>query len=157
MPNTLIFIDIPSPDPDATAQFYRGVMDWEIRGRPSEIFYQIVPGGEFLLPDGNASGVGNLHLGIFSTDDPRPDWTRDSAAAGSGGFAPRVYIRVPDRAEQSRILTAAERRGATVLWRDRYWREFNGFHGSFRDPWGTQMILWTPANEDDQIPADAEY
>src|SRR6266498_3393722 len=71
--NTLIFVDVPADDPDAAARFYEEVMGWEVEGRPAGVFHRIVPGGEFLLDDGTPSGVGNLHLGIYSTREPRPD------------------------------------------------------------------------------------
>ena len=66
-PNTLIFVDVPSPDPAATARFYEDVFGWVVEGRPDDVFYRIVPGGYFPNPDGKDSEVGNLHLGIFST------------------------------------------------------------------------------------------
>lgn len=156
MPNTLIFVDFPSPDTETTADFYRQVMGWEIEGHPAGIFHRVVPGGEFPLADGSPSGVGHLHLGIYSTIEPRPDPTPPTAVADEAGTArsaPRVYVLVDDRAEQDRILTTAEKLGAAILWRDRYWREFDGWHASFRDPWGTQFILWIkPADEQDVEP-----
>jgi len=155
--NTLIFVDVPADDPDAAARFYAEVMGWEVEGRPAGVFHRIVPGGEFLLDDGTPSGVGNLHLGIYSTREPRPDPNPPIPPEEPGGPAPRVYILVPDRAEQDRVLDAAVARGATVLWRDRFWREFNGWHGCFRDPWGTQIVLWTKPDEDGDIPPDARY
>jgi predicted enzyme related to lactoylglutathione lyase len=157
--NTLIFVDFPSSDPAATAQFYAEVMGWEVEGRPEGIFHRVVPGGEFVLDDGTSSGVGHLHLGIYSTSEPRPD-PNPAPTPAPGSFpvpAPRIYILVDDPAVQERILAAAEDRGATVLWRDAYWREFNGWHGSFQDPWGTQIILWTKGAEDSEIPADSPY
>ena len=160
MPNTLIFVDFPSADIEATAEFYRQVMGWEVEGRPAGIFHRIVPGGEFPLEDGTPSGVGHLHLGIYSTAEPRPDPNPPSSPRASGAAAsaaPRVYVLVDDRAEQNRILATAERLGATVLWRDRYWREFDGWHGSFRDPWGTQIILWTKPADDSDVAVDAPY
>ena len=53
-PNTLIFVDFPSPDPAASARFYSEVFGWECEGRPADVFYRIVPGGHFPLEDGNA-------------------------------------------------------------------------------------------------------
>ena len=34
-PNTLIFVDFPSTDPEATAQFYAEVFGWQVEGRPT--------------------------------------------------------------------------------------------------------------------------
>ena len=75
-PNTLIFVDFPSPDPLAAAAFYRAVFGWEVEPRPEGVFYRIVPGEFFPGADGSPSDVGNLHMGIFETTlaapDPRP-------------------------------------------------------------------------------------
>ncbi len=155
---SLIFVDLPAEHPDEAAAFYAGVMGWETQGRPNGIFHQIVPGGEFPLPDGSASGVEHLHLGIYSTREPRPDPNAPAEPLASGTATPRVYLNVDSRTEQDRVLSTAEERGATVLWRDKFWREFAGWHGSFRDPWGTQIILWTEASDDDpEIPSDVPY
>ena len=48
------------------------VFNWEVEGRPDDVFYRIVPGGNFPNPDGSDSEVGNLHLGIFSTTHAPP-------------------------------------------------------------------------------------
>jgi predicted enzyme related to lactoylglutathione lyase len=157
MPNTLIFVDLASPDPHAAAQFYRDVMGWDVEGRPSGIFHRIVPGGDFALPDGSPSGVGHLHLGIYSTSEPRPDPNPPRRKTIGDGPSPRVYILVESREGQDVILTRAEQRGAEILWRDQYWREFEGWHGSFRDPWGNQIVLWTKPAEGDDAPHDAPY
>lgn len=157
MPNTLIFVDLASDDPTAAANFYREVMGWEVEGRPSGIFHRIVPGGEFPLADGAPSGVGHLHLGIYSTREPRPDPNPPSRAERSIALAPRVYILVDSREEQVAILSRAEQQGAEILWRARYWREFDGWHGSFRDPWGNQIVLWTKPAENDDTPTDVPY
>ena len=148
-PNTLIFVDFPSADPEAAAAFYREVFQWEVEGRPDGVFYRIVPGGNFPNPDGSPSEVGNLHLGIFSSRHAPPD-PDDPPAQGTGrssGPAPRVYILVGDDDSEDAILERAEQRGATVLWRDLFWGEFNGFHGAFRDPWGSEVILWTKGGD----------
>ena len=151
-PNTLIFVDFPSPDPAATARFYEDVFGWVVEGRPDDVFYRIVPGGSFPNPDGKDSEVGNLHLGIFSTSLAPPD-PNDPPAQGTrapSGPAPRVYILVGDDDSEAAILERAERNGATILWRDLYWKEFNGYHGAFRDPWGSVVILWSKGGDDPQ-------
>ena len=105
-PNTLIFVDFPSPDPAAAAHFYEAVFGWKIEGRPEGVFHRIVPGGEFPLPDGTNSGVGNLHLGIYETRSALPDPTPEPAG-GTGrpeGPVPRVYILVSPDDSEDRIL-----------------------------------------------------
>ena len=148
-PNTLIFVDFPSPDPLAAAAFYREVFGWEVEPRPEGVFYRIVPGEFFPGADGSPSDVGNLHMGIFETTlaapDPRPAPVHTIAPTGWG---PRPYILVGDDDSEAAILDRAETRGATTLWRDKYWAEFNGYHAAFQDPWGTVIILWSKGGEE---------
>jgi predicted enzyme related to lactoylglutathione lyase len=151
-PNTLIFVDFPSNDPEATGRFYAEVFRWEVEGRPAGQFHRIVPGDEFQLDDGSPSGVGNLHMGIFDVNDGRPNPEGYADAALPTGQGPRVYILVSDDDSQDRILDTAEKLGATILWRNHYWGEFNGFCGAFRDPWGTEIILWDKGGDEPQIP-----
>jgi predicted enzyme related to lactoylglutathione lyase len=153
-PNTLIFVDFPSPDPDATGRFYAEVFGWESEPRPPGVFNRLVPGGKFENPDGSDSEVGNLHLGIFSTSLAPPDPNETPAQTGAtSGPAPRVYILTGDDT-QDEILGRAEKLGATILWRDKYWTEFNGFHGAFRDPWGSEVILWTKGGDKPDVTPD---
>ena len=148
-PNTLIFVDFPAPEPRKTSQFYRDVLGWEVEPRPEDVFYRIVPGGNFPGPDGEPSEVGNLHLGLFepkmAAPDPRPTPVYTS---GSAGWAPRIYVLVGDDDNEAAILARAEANGAIVLWQDKYWKEFNGYHGAFQDPWGTVIILWSKGGDD---------
>ena len=93
-PNTLIFVDFPSDDPEATARFYEQVFGWEVEGRPAGVFHRIVPGDEF-LSDGEPSGVGNLHMGIHNVANARPH--PDPAGVGprtlrTGGRTQRIWI-----------------------------------------------------------------
>jgi len=153
-PNTLIFVDFPSPDPAATAVFYGEVFGWEVEGRPDGVFYRIVPGGHFENPDGKPSEVGNLHLGIFATEQGVPDPNDPPSQTGApSGPAPRIYILTGDDTQDA-ILDRAEQRGAKILWRNKYWKEFNGFHGAFRDPWGSEVILWTKGGENPKVSED---
>jgi predicted enzyme related to lactoylglutathione lyase len=149
-PNTLIFVDFPADDTKAAANFYAKVFRWKVEGRPTGWFHRIVPGMHFLNPDGSASEIGNLHMGIYETSvavpDPNPKPSAGTQRARGAG--PRVYILVSDDDTQDRILDTAAQLGATVLWRDHYWKEFNGFHGAFRDPWGTEVILWSKPGDD---------
>ena len=90
MPHTLIFIDLPTPDPEASARFYEAVFGWEIKGRPAGTFHQIVPGGEFAGPDGQPSGVGNLHLGLFDSANPVPEPNTPPVHAGDRPSGPQA-------------------------------------------------------------------
>jgi catechol 2,3-dioxygenase-like lactoylglutathione lyase family enzyme len=156
-PNTLIFVDIPADDPEAAGQFYAEVFGWEVEGRPTGVFHRIVPGQNFLRSDGSPSDIGNLHLGIYNTNNarPHPDPVGvEPREVSSGGRTVRVWILVSDDDTQDRILDTAEKLGATILWRNHYWKEFNGFNGAFLDPWGNTIVLWTKGGDDPQIPGD---
>src|SRR5207253_11253899 len=48
-PNTLIFVDLPTPDPAASAAFYAEAFGCEVEPRPDTDFHRIVPRDEFLL------------------------------------------------------------------------------------------------------------
>lgn len=154
-PNTLIFVDLPSDDPAAAADFYAEVFGWDVEGRPTGAFHRAVPGQQFLLDDGTPSGVGNLHLGIYNAANARPH--PDAAGVeprtlSRQGHTMRMWILVSDDDSQDRILDTAEKLGAQVLWRDHFWAEFNGFNGAFLDPWGNTIVLWTKGGSDPQIP-----
>jgi len=51
-----------------------------------------------------------------------------------------------------RIMSTAEELGAKPLWRDHYWKEFNGYNHAFRDPWGNEIVLWVKAGKDPVVP-----
>lgn len=144
MPHTLIFVDMPSSDPEASARFYREVLGWEVEPRGEEGFQRIVPGGEFPGPDGEPSGVGNLHLGIYDAARPvpAPDLVPTHPGDRPSGPQTRVYVLVADEPQED-ILARAEERGARIDWQPHWWGEFGGWNSSFTDPWGVQIILWT--------------
>ena len=154
-PNTLIFVDLASDDPTAAGRFYAEVFGWEDDARPQGVYHRMVPGGVFLNKDGSESEIGNLHLGIFDAKNARPH----PASAGveprtlsRTGRKARIWVLVSDDDTPQRILSAAERLGATILWRDHYWSEFNGYNHAFQDPWGNEIILWGKAGADPQVP-----
>ena len=154
-PNTLIFVDLPSDDPAASAEFYAAVFGWEVEPRPEGVFHRIVPGQNFQLDDGSQGPTGNLHLGIYTVANarphPDPDGTEPRHLATDGRTV-RVWILVSDDDSIDRILDAAVERGAEVLWRDHYWAEFNGYNAAFRDPWGNTLVLWVKGGDSPQIP-----
>ncbi|MDH3752387.1 MAG: VOC family protein [Acidimicrobiia bacterium] len=154
-PNTLIFVDFPSDDPEASAAFYEAVFGWEVEPRPAGVFHRIVPGQNFLLDDGSQSPTGNLHMGIFNVANARPHPDPDGVEPRglcTDGRAARVWILVSDDDSSDRIMDKAVELGATELWRNHYWAEFNGFNAAFRDPWGNDMVLWTKAGDDPTMP-----
>lgn len=154
-PNTLIFIDFPAPDPAEAGEFYAAVFGWENDVRLDGLFSRMVPGDNFKNPDGSKSQIGNLHMGVYTPKNarphPDPQGPQPLEMAGEGA-KPRIFVLVSDDDSPERILAEAEKRGAKILWRNHYWKEFNGFNHSFRDPWGNQFILWRKGGENPQIP-----
>ena len=154
-PNTLIFFDLPSDDPDAAGKFYAEVMGWEDDPRMDGLYHRMVPGQNFLNSDGSPSEIGNLHLGIGDCANLRPDPEPNGVEPremSAGGRSPRIWVLVSEDDSVDRIMSTAENLGATILWRDHFWKEFNGFNDAFRDPWGNEIILWRKAGENPQIP-----
>jgi len=156
-PNTLIFVDLMSDDPDAAGTFYAEVFGWEDDPRLGGNYHRMVPGQNFLNPDGSQSEIGNLHLGIGNVKDlrPHPDsHVVEDTSLTMGGRKPRIWIMISDDDSAERILQAAEDRGAKILWRNHYWKEFNGYNHAFVDPWGNEILLWGKAGDNPQIPDD---
>jgi len=156
-PNTLIFVDMPSSDPPATARFYAEVLGWDDDPRSRGNFHRMMPGGFFPNRDGSPSEVGNLHVGIYDPANARPHPEPGGApprVASTEGRKPRVWVLVGEGQSEADILDKAARRGAKVLWRDHYWSEFNGYNAAFRDPWGNEIILWTRAGPNPKVPRD---
>ncbi|WP_375269794.1 VOC family protein, partial [Phenylobacterium sp.] len=109
---------------------------------------------QFRNPDGSDSEIGNLHIGIHKTANARPHPNPEGVEPRtvSDGRKPRVWILISDDDTPERILSAAEARGATILWKNHYWAEFNGFNHAFRDPWGNEIVLWGKAGKEPKIP-----
>lgn len=155
MTNTLIFVDLASDDPAAAGRFYAEVFGWENDARPEGIYHRMVPGGFFKNQDGSDSAIGNLHLGIFDAKNARPH--PDPAGVAPRGISqdgrkPRIWILIGDDDTPERILDTAERLGARILWRNHYWKEFNGYNHAFVDPWGNEILLWGKAGAEPNIP-----
>ena len=156
-PNTLIFVDLASDDPAAAGRFYSEVFGWRDDARPHGVFHRMVPGGNFLNKDGTESEIGNLHIGIFNAKNARPHPNPDGVeprTLSRDGRKARVWILISDDDSADRILAAAEQRGAKILWRNHYWKEFNGFNHAFEDPWGNEIVLWGKGGENPQIPSN---
>jgi catechol 2,3-dioxygenase-like lactoylglutathione lyase family enzyme len=154
-PNTLIFVDLASDDPAAAGEFYAKVFGWQNDPRPAGVFHRMVPGQQFLKPDGTPSEIGNLHLGIFDARNARPH--PDPAGVeprtlSREGRKARIWILVSADDSVERILSTAQQLGAQILWRDHYWKEFNGYNHAFRDPWGNEIVLWGKAGKDPVVP-----
>ncbi|MFT5132830.1 MAG: putative enzyme related to lactoylglutathione lyase [Gammaproteobacteria bacterium] len=154
-PNALIFVDLSSDDPSAAGKFYAEVFGWVNEGRPEGVYHRLVPGQNFRNPDGSESQIGNLHLGISNSNNARPypdPEGADPRHLSKDGRKARIWIMVSDDDTPERILDAAEKLGAEILWRDHYWSEFNGYNYAFRDPWGNEIVLWGKAGENPQVP-----
>jgi predicted enzyme related to lactoylglutathione lyase len=154
-PNTLIFVDLASDDPAAAGKFYEEVFGWRNDERPFGIYHRMVPGGQFPNPDGSDSQIGNLHLGIFKAENARPHPNPEGVeprTLSSGGRKPRIWILIGDGVDYNDLLKRATDRGAKLLWKEHYWKEFNGFNHAFEDPWGNEIILWGKAGPEPKIP-----
>jgi predicted enzyme related to lactoylglutathione lyase len=114
VPNPVIFVDIPSADPEASSQFYAELFGWAFKRRPAGEFHEILPG---VKPN----------VGIHREEQP------------IAGPTPRIYVMVDD---PPALLERAIGMGATKLWDEVYWEEFGGRHAGFRDPWGMEIVLW---------------
>jgi predicted enzyme related to lactoylglutathione lyase len=112
--NPLIFVDLPTPDPEASSRFYEELFGWKVNRRPAGEFHEILPG---VKPN----------LGMHREERPVV------------GPVPRIYVMVDD---PPAMLEHAVRLGATTLWDEVYWAEFDGRHAGFRDPWGIEVVLW---------------
>jgi predicted enzyme related to lactoylglutathione lyase len=110
----MIFVDIPTRDPEAGATFYAELFGWTFNRRPAGVFHEILPG-------------------------VKPNLGMRLEAAPMAGPLPRVYVMVDD---PPAYLARAVAMGATALWEERYWEEFGGRHAAFRDPWGMEIVLW---------------
>ncbi|TVS16595.1 MAG: VOC family protein [Gammaproteobacteria bacterium] len=153
-PNSLIFVDLSSDDPAAAGEFYAKVFGWTNEGRPTGVFHRLVPGGNMLNPDGSESQIGNLHIGIHNSSNVRPYPDPEGAEPRqlAEGRKTRLWVLVSADDSADRILETAESLGAEILWRDHYWKEFNGYNAGFRDPWGNEVNLWIKAGENPQVP-----
>src|SRR3546814_12468981 len=142
MPHTLIFVDLPSPDPEASGRFYEAVFGWTVEGRPAGTFHRIVPGGEFPGPDGKDSGVGNLHLGLYSTANPVPDPNVPSTHAGQRPSRPlpRVSILDEQDEEQQAIVGRAKENAEAAHWELAWCGGLNGWCPSFPDGGGGRTL-----------------
>lgn len=150
-------MDLASDDPAAAGRFYAEVFGWQNDARPEGIYHRMVPGGFFKQGDGSDSMIGNLHLGIFDAANARPHPEPagvEPRAISISGRKPRIWILISDDDSADRILATAEKLGATILWRNHYWKEFNGYNHAFADPWGNEILLWGKAGENPRIPGN---
>ncbi|WP_331767376.1 VOC family protein [Embleya sp. NBC_00896] len=114
MPNPVIFMDLPTPDVEATSVFYAELFEWDFKRRPAGEFSEVLPG---VKPN----------LGI--RHEPSP----------AVGPVPRIYVMVD---EPPAYLDRAVAAGASVLWEEKPWAEFEARYAAFRDPWGNEVVLW---------------
>ena len=116
-----------------------------------------MPGQNFLNPDGSQSEIGNLHIGIFNSSNARPHPDPEGTeprVLSDGGRKARIWVLVSDDDDYERILDKAVELGAELMWKNHYWKEFNGYNHAFRDPWGNEIVLWGKAGENPDVPAD---
>jgi len=112
--NPVIFVDFPTTDPEAMSAFYADLFGWTYNRRPADEFHEVLPGQK-------------PNLGIHKADAPMT------------GPVPRVYVMVEDPTD---MLAQAVAKGATVVWEEKRWEEFDASYAAFRDPWGAEIVLW---------------
>lgn len=120
-PNLPGWIDLGSPDPAASADFYRKVFGWSATaaGGPEDSEQ-----GEYLMLGKGEQIVGGL--GGLQDPEARPEWT--------------VYVRVPDAAAASK--TCESLGGSTRVPPMAVGEE--GHLAQLTDPTGTEFALWQP-------------
>lgn len=149
-PNTLIFVDMPSDDPDAAARFYAKVFGWTDDPKLPGLFHRLAPGGVFRRKDGTKSTVENLQVGAFKAANARPHPDPKGVEprhVAPAGRRPRVWVLVGEGQCDGLILDEAVKLGGEILWRNHFWSTFNGYCSAFRDPWGNEFVLWSRGGE----------
>lgn len=155
IPNTLIFVDLAADDPAAAGAFYAKAFGWQNDPRPYGIYHRMVPGGYMRDNKGEQTAIGNFHIGIHKAENARPHPTIkgvEPRELSLTGRKPRVWILVSEDDSIEAILARAIEQGATLLWKDHFWREFNGFNAAFADPWGNEIILWVKGGDAPVVP-----
>src|SRR5260221_2161781 len=118
-PNLPGWIDLGSPDPAASAEFYRQVFGWTSEPSGGE-----PPANEYFMLRKDGQIVGGL--GGLQNPAAKPDWT--------------VYVRVPD-AEGT--IQTAERNGGKTRVPFMPVGPQGGF-AQLTDPAGAEVALWQP-------------
>ena len=154
-PNTLIFVDFPSTEPTASAAFYEAVFGGRSNLAPRTSSTASCPARTSRSTTGRRARPATCTWASSTSPTPvRIPIRRVSnpATVATDGHSARVWILVSEDDSIERILTEATSRGATLLWKDHYWAEFNGFNAAFLDPWGNTFVLWTKGGDNPEIP-----
>src|ERR1700760_1214783 len=85
-PGGVSYLALPATDPAESAEFYRSVFGWEVRGEPGSLGFS----------DGSGHVIGH--------------WRTDLPSAGEAGVRPYVYVSSVDE-----VLRAAAGRGAQIV------------------------------------------
>lgn len=155
-PNTLIFADLPTDDPEAAAHFYGKVLGWTDEARLPGLFHRLTPGGKLRGPDGEETSAANLAVGVYHAGNARPHPDPkgpEPRGLAKGGRRPRLWILLGEGQSAAVILDKAEKLGGKVLWRNHFWKAYNGFACCFADPWGNEIVLWSRGGQNPVIPA----
>ncbi len=110
---SLSYLHIPAVDLKRSAEFYRDVLGWEVRGEDT-------PRPGFVDPGGQLGGA----------------WVTDQAPAHEPGFLPYMYVDEIDA-----TLARATEAGAEVVQAP--YEEGNVWVATFTDPAGNVVGLWS--------------
>ena len=103
MPNPMIFVDMPTPDPEASSRFYEALFGWQVNRRPAGEFHEILPGVKpnLGMHREETAVVGPVPRIYIMVDDMQATLTRVTAAGGEiaqpvGADAPEITARFRD-------------------------------------------------------------
>ncbi|MBW4332293.1 VOC family protein [Stakelama sp. CBK3Z-3] len=145
-PNFLAYVDFASTDVSATGDFYDTVLGWKHDRQMEGLYHRMLPGGFFTGSDGKDSEIRHLHMGIFDAANARPHPETNGVeprTLASEGRRARIWVEVSPDDSHDRIIAEAEKRGATILWRNHIFTCFGGLTDAFRDPWNNEVVIWT--------------
>lgn len=115
--NGITYLQIPSPDPRRSGEFYRAVFGWELRGDPE---------GHLSFDDGTGDVIGAF--------------VRDRPVAGDAGPLPYVYV---DDVEEA--VERVQQHGGSIV-KEPYWEPPDAAGGlrvaTFSDVAGNVLGLW---------------
>jgi hypothetical protein len=156
MPNTLIFVDLPSDDPAAAARFYAEVFGWQNDEKPAGVYHRMVPGGQFPNPMAPTarSATSIWAFSMRPMRAPIPTAPGSNPAPCQDG--PQAAHLDPDQRRRQRRTHSGRRHAArgkgTVA--QPLLVDLQRLQPRLQDPWGNEIVLWGKAGPEPKVPAD---